>query len=242
MFCSAKLRSIPWVPVTRLFYLTCIGYGALRVSEISIGALAMLLIPMCPVLLHLSLVAPRRHEIASAHPYLLGWVYGVAVLAVVIPVLLLAFSPAMGGHFGWTVGFFANKAFLDAPVASQVAMALACFALAYIPVAQFTRALRAEGWKAMGSRPLTTLFAIICVPLSAGMSVTFLAAALGLPNVIPSLARLGSESILHAASLSANIIAVAVFPLAALWFGFHGIWAFIRQPVAPARVMASAEE
>ena len=242
MFCPAKLRSIPWVPLTRLFYLTCLGYGALRVSGISIEGLAAILIPLCPVLLHLLLVAPRRHGIASAHPYILGWVYGLPVMAVAIPCLLSGFSPTMGGHFGWAVGFFAHEAFLAAPAAAQGAMALACFALAYIPLAQFARALSAEGWRAAGSRPLTTLFVIVCVPLSMGVGMTFLSAALDLPNIIPSLARLASESILQAASLSANFIAVVVFPFAALWLGFHGAKEFIRQPVGPAPTMASAEE
>ena len=242
MFCPAKFRSIPWVPITRLFYLTCLGYGALRVSGISIGGLAAILIPLCPVLLHLSLVTPRRHGIASAHPYILGWVYGLPVMAVAIPCLLLGFSPAMGGHFGWAVGFFAYESFLAAPAAAQAAMALACFALAYIPVAQFARALRADGWSVAGSRPLTTLFVIVCVPLSMGVGVTFLSAALDLPSVVPSLARLASESILRAASWSANFIAVVFFPFAALWLGFHSVREFIRQPVGPAPTMASAEE
>ena len=242
MFSSAKFRSTPWVPVTRFFYLTCLGYGALRASDISLEVLAAMLIPLCPVLLHLALVAPRRHEIASAHPYILGWVYGLPVMAVAIPGLLLGFSPAMGGHFGWAVGFFAYDSFLAAPAAAQAAMALACFALAYIPVAQFTRALRAGGWKAVGSRPLTTLFVIVCVPLSMGLGMTFFSAALDLPGVIPSLTRLASESTLRAASLSANFIAVVIFPFAALWLGFHSVREFIRQPVGPAPTMASAEE
>ena len=242
MLSSAKIRSIPWIPVTRLFYLACIGYGALRVSEISIAVVAAMLIPLCPVLLHLSLVAPRRSGVASTHPYILGWVYGLPVIAVAIPLLLLVFRPAMGGQFGWTLGFFANKWFLDAPAASQAAMALACFALAYIPLAQFARALRAGGWRAAGNRPLTTLFVIVCVPLAMGVGMTFLAAALDLPNIIPSLARLASVSILRVASVSANFIAVVVFPFAALWLGFHGIREFIRRPVGSAPAMPSAQE
>ncbi len=201
-----------------------------------------MLIPLCPVLLHIALVAPRRHGIASKHPYVLGWIYGLPIMALVIPWLLLGFSPAMGGHFGWAIGFFANEAFLAASAASQGAMALACFSLCYIPLAQFVRGLRAEGWRAVGSRPLTTLFVIACVPLSMGVGVTFLSAALGLPNIIPSLARVASESVLRAASLSANFIAVVVFPLTALWFGFRGVRDFIRQPVGPTPTMASAEE
>ena len=211
-------------------------------SGISAEALAAILIPMCPVLLHISLVAPRRHGIACAQPYVLGWVYGLPAIAVVIPWLLSAFSPAMGGHFGWAVGFFVNEAFLAAPAEAQGAMALACFALAYIPVAQFARALHAEGWRAAGSRPLTTLFVIICVPLSAGVGMTFLAAALDLPTSIPSIARLASESVLHTVSLSANFIAVVVFPLTALWFGFGSVREFLRRPLGPAGTLASAEK
>ena len=211
-------------------------------SEMSIEALAAILIPMCPVLLHIALVARRRRGNARDHPYILRWIYGVPVVAVAIPWLLLGFSPTMGGHFGWAISFEVYESFVAAPAAAQGAMALACFGLAYIPVAQFARALRAEGWRAAGSRPLTTLFVIICVPLSAGVGVTFLSAALDLPNSIPLIARLASESVLQAASLSANFIAVVAFPLTALWFGFRSVREFLRRPLGPARAMASAEK
>ena len=242
MLLSAKVRSLPWVPITRLFYLTLLGYGALRMGRISIEGLGAALIPICPVLLHIALVAPRRRGVASDHPYIFGWIYGVPALAVVIPWLLLGFSPTMGGHLGWTISFQVYESFLAAPSMAQGAMALACFGLAYIPVAQFARALRVQGWRAAGRQPLATLFAIVCVPLAAGVGVTLLSAALDLPRIIPLAARMVSESVLQAASVSANLIAIVVLPLTAAWFASRTIHELLGEPFGAARTMVSAKE
>ncbi len=239
---SAKLRSLPWVPLTRLFYLTLLGWGVLTAGGISIDLLPAILIPLCPVLLHIALVVPRQHGIALKHPYIFRWIYGVPVLAVAVPWLLLGFSPTMGGHLGWTISFEVYESVLAASATEQAAMALACFGLVYVPAAQFARALRAEGWRAAGTRPLATLFALVCVPLSAGLSITFLSAAFNLPQTVPFVARVVSESVLQAASASANFIAVVVLPLTVAWFVFGGIREFLRDPLGAARNMASAEK
>ena len=156
-----KFRLLPWAPFARLCYLAVAAYGVFRVGTWSPALLLAALVPLLPVLLHLSLVVPQQQPLTLDRPYIFRWIYGAPVMAITVPAVLLTFKPAMGGHLGYHFAFTLWGIFLESSVVAQFAMAAGCFWLAAVPAIQFFRAIRKDGWERLFSRPITALFAIL---------------------------------------------------------------------------------
>ena len=209
-----KFRALPWVPLARFCYLAAAAYGVVRVGAWSPALLMAALVPLLPVLLHLSLVVPQRRPVTLDHPYIFRWIYGLPVVAIMVPALLRTFEPAMGGHLGYLFAFTLHSVFVESSVVAQFAMAAGCFWMAALPTIQFSRTIRRAGWEELFSRPIAALFAIVCVPISVGLGLCFLAFAIGLPAVVPNTARAVSLGIVQAAGFLATYGILAFFPLA----------------------------
>ena len=172
------------------------------------------LVPLLPVLLHLSLVVPQRRPVTLDRPYIFRWIYGLPVAAILVPALLRIFEPAMGGHVGYSFAFTLHRVFEESSVVAQLAMAAGCFWMAALPAIQFSRTIRQEGWEGLFSRPITTLFAVVCPPISVGLGLCFLAFAISLPAAFPSAARAVSLGMVQGAGVLATYGILAVFPFA----------------------------
>ncbi len=217
-----KIRLLPWAPFARFCYLAAGAYGVVRVGTWSPALLLAALVPLLPVLLHLSLVVPQRRPLTLDRPYIFRWIYGVPVVAIMVPAVLLTFKPAMGGHFGYHFAFTLYGIFLESSVVAQFAMAAGCFGLAAVPAILFFREIRKDGCKRLFSRPITALFAILCVPISAGLGVCFLSLALSLPAAVPQTARAISLGIVQGAGYLATSAILAIFPIAICISLFRG--------------------
>jgi len=225
-----KLRSLPWAPFTRFCYLAAGAYGVVRVGAWSPALLLAALVPLLPVVLHLSLVLPQRRPVTFERPYIFLWIYGVPVMAIVVPAVVLTFELAMGGHLGYQFAFTLHGVFAESSIAGQFAMAAGCFWLAALPAIQFCRAIRQEGWEGLLSRPITALFAIVCVPVSAGLGVCFLSLALSLPAAAPQAARAISLGIVEGAGFLATSAILALFPMAVSVSLFRSYRSLVWQP------------
>lgn len=217
-----KFRSLPWAPLARFCYLAAGAYGVVRVETWSPALLLAALVPLLPVLLHLSLVVPQRRPLILDRPYIFRWIYGVPVMAIMVPAVLLTFKPAMGGHFGYLFAFILHGVFLESSVVAQFAMAASCFWLAAVPAIQFFQAIRKDGWERLFSQPITALFAILCVPIAAGLGVCFLSLALSLPAAVPQTARAISLGIVQGAGYLATSAILVIFPIAICISLFRG--------------------
>lgn len=186
--------------------------------------------PLLPVLLHLSLVLPQRRPVTFDRPYIFRWVYGMPVMAIVVPAVLLTFEPAMGGHVGYSFAFTLHGVFLESSAVAQFAMAAGCFWLAALPTIQFSRTIRQEGWEGLFSRPITALFAIVCVPISAGLGMFFLAVALSLPAAVAHAARAISLGIVQRGGYLATYEILTFFPLAICVALFRSCRSLVWQP------------
>ena len=217
-----KFHSLPWAPFARLCYLAVAAYGVFRVGTWSPALLLAALVPLLPVLLHLSLVVPQQRPLTLDRPYIFRWIYGAPVMAITVPAVLLTFKPAMGGHLGYHFAFTLWGIFLESSVVAQFAMAAGCFWLAAVPAVQFFRAIRKDGWERLFSRPITALFAILCVPIAAGLGVCFLSLALSLPAAVPQTARAISLGIVQGAGYVATSAILALFPIAICISLFRG--------------------
>lgn len=222
-------KRIPWPPLIRFFYLCGGAVWLLVVRSTDSALVTAALTPILPVLLHLSLVLPERRPIAMRHPYIFRWIYGAPAIAFLVPPLLLAVIPTMGGHLGYHAGFELRQVFKDAPASAQAVMALSCFWLAYLPVAEFGKAYRSEGWKAIASRPITVIFTLLCVPVAGGLSVAFASLALHLPRVVPDAVRNAAEMLLLTLAASARFVVMVGFPAAALVSLLRGFRTSLRQ-------------
>ena len=217
-----KFRLLPWAPFARLCYLAVAAYGVFRVGTWSPALLLAALVPLLPVLLHLSLVVPQQQPLTLDRPYIFRWIYGAPVMAITVPAVLLTFKPAMGGHLGYHFAFTLWGIFLESSVVAQFAMAAGCFWLAAVPAIQFFRAIQKDGWERLFSRPITALFAILCVPISTGLGVCFLSLALSLPAAVPQTARAISLGIVQGAGYVATSAILALFPIAICISLFRG--------------------
>lgn len=224
-----KFRLLPWTPIARFCYLAAGVYGVVRVGTWSPALLLAALVPLLPVLLHLSLIVPQRRPVTLDRPYIFRWIYGVPVMAITVPAVLLTFKPAMGGHLGYHFAFTLHGIFLESSVVAQFAMAAGCFWLAAVPAMQFFRAIRKDGWERLFSRPITALFAILCVPISAGLGVCFLSLALSLPAAVPETARAISLGIVQGAGYLATSAILALFPIAIYISLFRGCRSVVWQ-------------
>ena len=210
----SSFRPLPWVPFARFCYLLAGAYGVVRVGTGSPTLLLTALVPLLPVLLHLSLVVPRRRPVTVHRPYILRWIYGAPLMAIAIPAVLRTFEPAMGGYLGYHFAFTLQAIIFKSSAAAQFALAAGCSWLAVLPAIEFSRAIRKEGWEGLFSRPATALFTLLCVPVSAGLGVYYFSLAFGLPVAVPEIARTLSLGIVQAAGLAATATIMVLFPVA----------------------------
>ena len=226
---APKFPSLPWAPFARFCYLAAGAYGVVRVGTWSPALLLAALVPLLPVLLHLSLVVPQRRPVTFDRPYVFRWVYGVPVMAIMVPIVLRIFGPAMGGYWGYRFAFTLRGDFAESSAVAQLAMAAGCFWLAGAPAIQFFHGIRTEGWEGLLSRPITALFAILCVPVSAGLGVFFLSLALSLPVAVPETARAISLGIVQGAGFAATGVILTLFPIAICVSLFRGCRSLVWQ-------------
>ena len=93
---ATSTRLIPWAPLVRLLYLAAGVWMIIETGHWSLSLAVPLLLCFLPALLHLTLSLPRWQPLIAERPYVLRWIYGLPVLAVLAWLSAWTIPPVMG--------------------------------------------------------------------------------------------------------------------------------------------------
>jgi hypothetical protein len=123
-------------------------------NVVALGAMMTTTFMLLPLILHLSLVFPRRRPILGSSPRVLRWIYGAPLTAVLVVFFAIGVTKLS------TVGEPALKRYIQ-----PANIAFATFTLAGLLIAlRIARKGRAEGvWRAFWNRPIQTLIVVFSI-------------------------------------------------------------------------------
>ena len=210
---KAKLLGFSWMAVTRMVYAGMATIGLAQMESWSASELASIALPILPFLLHLALVFPKRHPVTSRYPYIFRWIYGLPLLAVSASWLVYVFSPVMGGHFGWIIAFSIRDSLVQVPQPTQIGLAIACLAFAYLLVASCWKATRLKGWTGgLLGQPIKTMAALLAAPVSIAVAIVLVCLVLGVPTHISKASAVVFEVVFRSQSVVAFAAVLIAFP------------------------------
>ena len=116
-------RLIPWAPLVRLLYLAAGVWMIIETGRWSLSLVVPLLLCFLPALLHLTLSLPRSRPLIAERPYVLRWIYGLPVLALLAWVSAWTIPPVMGARQGNNMGFLLADLYRQLPDERQDSIA-----------------------------------------------------------------------------------------------------------------------
>ena len=214
---ATSTRLIPWAPLVRLLYLAAGVWMIIETGHWSLSLAVPLLLCFLPALLHLALSLPRWQPLIAERPYVLRWIYGLPVLAVLAWLSAWTIPPVMGASDGNNMGFLLARLYHETPAGGRNAIALLGLGMAAILLTGYWSKALAVGWRQAavahpGSTMLTLLGAPLCGAVAIGQGFT----VLGLPEAALDTAAIAvhTATILYGQFVLARVTVLVVFPVA----------------------------
>ena len=212
---ASSSRLIPWAPLVRLLYLAAGVWMIVETGRWSLSLAVPLLLCFLPALLHLALSLPRWRPLIAERPYVLRWIYGLPVLAVLAWVSAWTIPPVMGASDGNNMGFLLARLYHQTPVGGQNAIALLGLGVAVILLTWYWSKALAEGWKqAALAHPSSTMLTLLCAPLCGAVAIAQGFTLLGLPETALDTAATAVHTVLYTQFVLARVTVLVVFPVA----------------------------
>ncbi len=208
-------RLIPWAPLVRLLYLAAGVWMIIETGRWSLSLVVPLLLCFLPALLHLTLSLPRSRPLIAKRPYVLRWIYGLPVLALLAWVSAWTIPPVMGAREGNNMGFLLANLYRQLPDERQDSIAFLGLGLAVMPLAWYWFQARVVGWRQVAlTHPGWTMLTLLCVPLFGAVAIAQGFAALRLPEAVLVGAATAVHTFLYSQFVLARLTVLVVFPVA----------------------------
>ncbi len=212
---SAGTRLIPWAPLVRLLYLAAGVWMITETGRWSLSLAVPLLLCFLPAVLHLALSLPRWRPLIAERPYVLRWIYGLPVLAVLAWVSAWTIPPLMGANSGNNMGFLLARRYHQISVSGQNAIALLGLGVAAVLLTWYWSKALAVGWRqAAVAHPGSTMLTLLCAPLCAAVAISQGFTLLGLPEAALDTAATAVHTVLYAQFVLARVTVLVLFPVA----------------------------
>ena len=206
---------IPWAPLVRLLYLAAGVWMIIETGRWSPSLVVPLLLCFLPTLLHLALSLPQSRPLIAERPYVLRWIYGLPVLALLAWVSAWTIPPVMGAKEGNNMGFLLVRLYRQLPDERQDGIAFLGLGLAVMLLAWYWFQARIVGWRqAALTHPGWTMLTLLCVPLCGAVAIAQGFAALGLPEPALVGAAAAVHTFLYSQFVLARLTVLVVFPVA----------------------------
>ena len=168
-----------------------------------------------PALLHLALTLPHSRPLLENRPYLLRWIYGLPILALLAWVASYTVIPILGVPEGNNMGFLLARLYGELPAARQNGIALLGLTVAVLLPARYFLKARAVGWRqALAARPGWTILTLLGAPICAAVVVAQGRIVLGLSQDLLDGAALVIHAVLYSQFVLARVTVLALFPIA----------------------------
>ena len=225
------MSPIPWAPLVRLLYLTAGVWMIVETGSWSLSLALPLLLCFLPALLHLALSLPRSRPLIAEHPYVLRWIYGLPVLALLAWVAAWTILPVMGASEGNNMGFLLARLYRQLPDQRQDGIAFLGLGVVAMLLAWYWSQARIVGWRqAALTHPSWTMLTLLCVPLCGAVAIAQGFTALGLPDVAVQGAAATLHTFLYSQFVLARLTVLVIFPVAitALFLGSDRLPSWLR--------------
>jgi hypothetical protein len=198
-----------------LAYLVLGVWGIIYTGKWSPSHVLPLLACFLPTLLHLALTLPRSGSLTAKHPYLLRWIYGLPILALVASLEFWSIAPLMGADFGNNMGFLLARKFHSQPGDMQTLIALPCFAAAVALLTGCALSVLTLGWKkAIVRRPAWTIMTLLFAPGCAAIAIVRGGSMFSLSQPVLDAAAFMVHAVLYSQFLAARSAVLIIFPIA----------------------------